>query len=70
MTREETRKLLPIIKAYSEGKEIEHRYDGKCWLKVCYPTWNPDLLYRIKPEPKVQTIQKSRRVLARNAQSF
>ena len=52
MTREETRKLLPIIKAYSEGKEIEHSYDGKYWLKVCYPTWNPDLLYRIKPEPK------------------
>ena len=52
MTREQTKKLLPIIKAYSESKEIEHSYDGKCWLKVCYPTWNPDLLYRIKPGPK------------------
>lgn len=52
MTREETKELLPIMKAYSEGKEIEYSYDGKTWIKACFPTWNPNLIYRIKPEPK------------------
>ena len=52
MTREETKELLPIMKAYSEGKEIEYSYDGKTWIKTCFPTWNPNLIYRIKPEPK------------------
>lgn len=34
MTREEAERLLPIIKAFSEGKEIEGLYKGTkstCW---------------------------------------
>lgn len=52
MTREETKKLLPIIQAYAEGKAIEYSSDGKCWTGTRYPSWNPYLIYRIKPGPK------------------
>ena len=52
MTREETKKLLPIIQAYAEGKAIEYSSDGKCWIETRYPSWNPYLIYRIKPGPK------------------
>lgn len=53
MTREEAKKLLPIMQAFIEGKTIEE--------KDCHDTWNSlDNLrflnhpenYRIKPEPK------------------
>ena len=29
MTRDDAEKLLPIIKAYSEGKEIQHFWENK-----------------------------------------
>ena len=53
MTREEAKELLPIIKAYSEGKEIEYEdCDGK-WGVLGNPLFNdkPNK-YRIKPETK------------------
>ena len=52
ITRENAKKLLPIIKAYSEGKEIQS-FNGKEWINVERPLFNsnPDY-YRIKPEPK------------------
>lgn len=28
MTREEARKMLPIIKAWAEGREVEYNDDG------------------------------------------
>ena len=52
MTREETRKLLPIIKAYSEGKTIQFYEDGK-WVDLHEPDFRASIdRYRIKPEPK------------------
>lgn len=52
MTREETRKLLPIIKAYSEGKTIQFNNFGE-WIDLQTPNFNhPADKYRIKPEPK------------------
>ena len=60
MTREEAKKLLPFIQAFSEGKKIQ-------WLKPDSDEWidvvggdNVDfedltefnVVYRIKPEPK------------------
>ena len=69
MTREEAKKLLPIIEAYSKGKEIEHSSDGKCWFKTCYPTWDPNLIYRIKPEPEKfdpKTLKPFDKVLAKS----
>ena len=52
MTREEAKEMLPFIQAYAEGKAIEHSLDGRRWFETCYPSWNPNLIYRIKPERK------------------
>ena len=52
MTREQVKKLLPIMQAYAEGKTIQFLNGGK-WYDV-YDTdfyQSPDI-YRIKPEPK------------------
>ena len=51
MTREQVKKLLPIMQAYAEGKTIRFLNGGK-WYDV-YDTdfyQSPDV-YRIKPEP-------------------
>ena len=53
MTREEAKKLLPVIKAYVEGKTIQFNHLGK-WVDVVSelnPEYYP-LKYRIKPEQK------------------
>lgn len=52
MNRKEAAELLPIIKAFSEGKEIECREEGKWYrvLEICNEMNPQD--YRIKPEPK------------------
>lgn len=55
MTREEAEQLLPIIKAFSEGKEIESRCikgDKSLWYDDEDPSFDNDLEYRIKQEPK------------------
>ena len=53
MTREEAKELLPIIKAYSEGKEIEYEdYDGE-WGVLGNPLFkDKPNKYRIKSETK------------------
>lgn len=53
MTREEAKKILPIIHAWAEGKTIEMLYNDNIWIEVD----NPDFTfsaenYRIKLEPK------------------
>ena len=55
MTREEAEQLLPIIKAFAEGKEIESRCikgDKSLWYDDEDPSFDNDLEYRIKPDPK------------------
>ena len=52
MTREEAKNLLPIIQAYAEGKTIEYSYDGEHWESTNTPSWDCNVMYRIKPEPK------------------
>ena len=58
MTREEAKKLLPIIQAFAEGRTIQYRIkDNKSakWNDVDknYHTFSPhSFMYRIKPEPK------------------
>ena len=55
MTREEAKKLLPIIKAYAEGKAIESRCikgDTSLWYDDEDPSFDDDFEYRIKTEPK------------------
>lgn len=54
MTREDAKQLLPIIQAYSEGKEIEGLYKGtkSPWFKIKDMDLNGGIIFRIKPEPK------------------
>ena len=55
MTREEAKVLLPIIQAFAEGKAIESRCikgDKSLWYDDEDPSFDNDLEYRIKPEPK------------------
>lgn len=53
MTREEAAELLPIIKAFSEGKVIQTSVKGKSWedLGENIAFYTNDK-YRTKPEPK------------------
>lgn len=53
MTKEEAKHLSEVLKAYSEGKEIEMK-SGNDWIAICKEPWftgNP-MSYRVKPEPK------------------
>ena len=53
MTREKAKELLDIIKAYSEGKEIEFLNLGDKWELLPDPMFDGEpFQYRIKPEPK------------------
>lgn len=54
MNRKEAAELLPIIKAFSEGKEIEGLYKGtkSPWFKIKDMDFNKGIIFRIKPEPK------------------
>ena len=55
MTREEAAKLLPILQAFAEGKQIESRRikgDTSLWYDDDDFSFDDDLEYRIKPEPK------------------
>ena len=52
MTREDAKKLLPIIEAYANGETVQIR-KGNYWGKNEYYTFagSPDS-YRIKPKPR------------------
>lgn len=57
MTREETKELLPIMEAYSEGKTIQIKNKDK-WVDLDEASFSasPDK-YRIKPEPKYRPFE-------------
>lgn len=55
MNRKEAKQLLPIIKAFSEGKAIESRCikgDTSLWYDDKDPSFDDDFEYRIKPDSK------------------
>ena len=57
MNRERARELLPIIRAYAEGKDVQlgsgKNEDGSVlWLDIPDPCWDGHGEYRIKPEPR------------------
>ena len=56
MTREEAKELLPIIQAWTEGKEIQYRTCPDKWVDIeeneRVNFTSPPSDYRIKPEPK------------------
>ena len=55
MNRNKAKALLPIIQAYAEGKAIESRCikgDKSLWYDDEDPSFDDDLEYRIKLEPR------------------
>ena len=55
MNRNQAKELLPIIQAYAEGKAIESRCikgDKSLWYDDEDPSFDDDLEYRIKLEPR------------------
>ena len=55
MTREEVKEMLPGLQAFADGKTIESRYikgDKSLWYDDEDLSFDNDLEYRIKPEPK------------------
>lgn len=55
MTREEANDILPILQAFVEGKAIESRCikgEKSLWYDDDDLSFDDDLEYRIKPEPK------------------
>lgn len=59
MTREQAKKLLPIIQAFSEGKDIETK-TGSGWISIESMSFagNPNS-YRIKPESKYRSFKNA-----------
>ena len=54
MNRERAKELLPIIQAFAEGKDIQNKYSNdRGWRAVEQPSFDDEILYRIKPEPEV-----------------
>lgn len=66
MTPDQAKHLLPIIKAYSEGKTIQIQSvdDKLIWTDLAWPHFVGDVKrYRIKPDP---IVVKYRRFIWRN----
>ena len=58
MTREEVKEMLPVLQAFADGKTIESRCikgDKSLWYDDEDPSFDNDLEYRIKPEPKYRS---------------
>ncbi len=52
MTREELKKLIPVMQAFTEGKIVQYKNCRGEWVETNCPVWSNDTEYRIKPEPK------------------
>ena len=61
MTREEAKELLPIIKAFAEGKEIQYRNSFNEWIDIKKNEGlsfiKTPLDYRIKPESQYRPFE-------------
>ena len=51
MTREEAKELLPIIKAFAEGKSVQFSDEGN-WYETENPAFVSGTMYRINPKSK------------------
>lgn len=64
MTREEAKKLLPVLQAYAEGKVIQSTRKGfkEPWTDKVESDWDFNCKhynYRIKPEPKYRPFKSA-----------
>ena len=60
MTREEAKKMLPILVAFAEGKTIQSRCikgDKSLWYDDEDPSFDDDFEYRIKPESEYRPLR-------------
>ena len=58
MTIENAKELLPIIKAFAEGKKIEIRNSSGVWVESNNPSFELSYdRYHIKEEPKCRTFK-------------
>lgn len=57
MNRKETKKLMPVIQAFADGKDVETKTSSG-WISIENMSFagNPDS-YRIKPEPKYRSFK-------------
>ncbi len=60
MDRNEAKELLPIIKAYVEGKTIQIQHLDCTWQDAKYLNLGRGLIYRIKPEPKYRPFKDAK----------
>lgn len=63
MTREEAKKMLPILVAFAEGKTIQSRCikgDKSLWYDDEDLSFDDDFEYRIKPEPKYRPFKDAK----------
>lgn len=59
MTREEVKKLIPVLQAFAEGKDIQiEENDGTLTDVSCIMT-DMGYNYRIKPQPKYRPFQSA-----------
>lgn len=64
ITRENAKKLLPIIKAFSEGKQIQFRNNMNEWKEYNNFSFTEDASrYRIKPKPKYRPFKNAEECL-------
>ena len=62
MNRKQAKELMPIIQAFAEGKAIESRCikgDKSLWYDDEDPSFDNDLEYRIKTEPKYRPFKNA-----------
>lgn len=54
-------KHAALIKAWAAGAKIQiHRTYREDWVECCFPTWEEQCTYRIKPVPKPDIVCYSR----------
>lgn len=46
-----------VIRAWADGAQIQSKFSNKGWLDITdNPQWYIDTIYRVKPEPKPDSI--------------
>ena len=64
MNRKEAAELLPIIKAFSEGKVIQVKQTSGEWISFSHISFDGEpKYYRIKPEPKYRSFANAEECL-------
>ncbi len=53
MTREQTKALLPVLVAWSEGRDVQFKTSDGEWITFIVDSWSvSDQEWRVKPTPR------------------